>query len=154
MRIPLSSVDLSGREREYAQEALESGWISSAGDYVGRFERALAQRLIRRHVIAVSNGTAALELALRAMGVGPGDEVLVPALTFAAPAATVCAVGACPVLSEIDIAQKGSMPAQFGRPCRSSLFFDPRAGANTPLRCRLRIARFGCLRGVGCRRRA
>lgn len=101
MRIPLSSVCLSQREINYAQEAIETGWISGAGSYVTRFEAALAQRIGRKHVIAVANGTLALELALLAQGIGPDDEVIVPALTFAAPAAAVRTVGAKPIFADI-----------------------------------------------------
>ncbi len=101
MNIPLSSVSLSEREINYAKDAIESGWISSSGKYVARFERALARRIGRQHVISVLNGTTALELALRAVEVGPGDEVIVPALTFVAPAAAVRTVGARPIFADI-----------------------------------------------------
>jgi perosamine synthetase len=101
MRIPLSSVNLSELEREYAKEAIDTGWISGGGKYLTEFESALAQKIGRKHVIAVANGTLALELALLAQGVGAGDEVVVPALTFAAPAAAVRTVGAQPVFAEI-----------------------------------------------------
>lgn len=101
MRIPLSSVSLSDLEINYAKEAIETGWISGAGQYVTRFETALAEKIGRKHVIAVANGTLALELALLAQGIGPGDEVIVPALTFAAPAAAVRTVGAKPIFADI-----------------------------------------------------
>jgi perosamine synthetase len=101
MKIPLSTVSLSERERGYARDALDTGWISGTGPYVARFERALAERLGRKHVIAVSSGTAALEVAVRAMGIGAGDEVIVPALTFVAPAAVVRTVGADPVFADV-----------------------------------------------------
>lgn len=101
MNIPLSNVNLTELEIGYAKDALESGWISGAGDYIARFERALAQKIGRKHVIAVANGTVALELALLALGIGADDEVIVPALTFVAPAATVRAIGATPVFADI-----------------------------------------------------
>lgn len=101
MRIPLSSISLTPLEVGYARDALESGWISSSGPYVGRFERALAAKIGRKHVTAVLNGTTALELALRGLGIGPGDEVIVPALTFVAPAAVVVTVGASPVFADV-----------------------------------------------------
>ena len=101
MKIPLSNVNLTELEIGYAKDALESGWISGTGDYITRFERALAQKIGRKHVIAVTNGTVALELALLALGIAAGDEVIVPALTFAAPAAAVRAVGAIPVFADI-----------------------------------------------------
>ena len=102
MKIPLSSISLSEREKRYVDDAVTSGWISGTGGFIERFEDALARRIQRRHVVAVSNGTLAIELALRVMAIGPGDEVIVPALTFVAPAASVCAVGACPVIADID----------------------------------------------------
>jgi perosamine synthetase len=100
-RVPLSSVDLSGLERRYVLEALDRGWISSTGSYVGAFERAVGARIGRAFVTATSSGTSALDLALRALGVGPGDEVICPALTFAAPASAVVAVGATPIFADV-----------------------------------------------------
>ncbi|MFD4574106.1 DegT/DnrJ/EryC1/StrS family aminotransferase [Streptomyces sp. NPDC058417] len=102
MRFPLSQPSLGPQEAANVRDAMASGWISGTGRYVGAFEDALACRTGRAHVTAVSSGTTALELALSALGVGPGDEVLVPALTFAAPAAAVLTVGATPVLCDID----------------------------------------------------
>lgn len=101
MRIPLSSVELSELEKGYAKDAIDTCWISGTGAYLTRFETSLAQRIGRGHVVAVANGTVALELALLARGVGPGNEVIVPALTFVAPAAAVRAVGALPVFADI-----------------------------------------------------
>lgn len=100
--IPLSALLLTGREAHYVQDALDRGWLSGIGDYVSRFECALAAITGRAHVIAVANGTMAIELALRALGVGPGTEVIVPAFTFAAPMLSVLAVGAEPVVADID----------------------------------------------------
>lgn len=101
MQIPLSSVNLSDREMRYVRDALETGWISGTGDYVRWFEEAVAAKVGRKYAVAVSNGTVAIEAALRALGIGPGDEVIVPALTFVAPAAMVCAVGAQPVFADV-----------------------------------------------------
>jgi perosamine synthetase len=101
MRIPLSSVHLSELERGYARQAIDSAWISSSGEYITKFESALAEKLGRKHVIAVANGTVALELALLAQGIGPGDEIIVPGLTFAAPAAAVRTVGAKPIFTDV-----------------------------------------------------
>lgn len=102
-KIPLTQVSLSKLEIGYAIDALTTGWISGTGSYVKRFEQRLAEILMVEHVIAVSNGTVALELALRALGIRPGDEVIVPALTFVAPAAAVRAVGALPIFADIDL---------------------------------------------------
>jgi perosamine synthetase len=99
--IPLSRPDLGSAEKQAVAEALASGWVSGTGPDVGRLEAELRGRLGRSHVIATSSGTSALELAMRALGIGPGDEVVVPALTFAAPALTALALGATPVLADV-----------------------------------------------------
>jgi perosamine synthetase len=99
--IPLSSPDLTATERGYVLAALDSGWISGTGPYITDFELRFSQKCNRHHAIAVANGTLALELVLRGLGIGPGDEVIVPALTFAAPASSVLAVGATVVLADI-----------------------------------------------------
>jgi perosamine synthetase len=83
-------------------DAVRSGWVSSIGPYIDRFEEGFARYIGVRHAIAVSNGTVALHLALHALGVGPGDEVIVPDLTFAATAHTVLQVGAAPVLCDVE----------------------------------------------------
>ncbi len=101
MRVPLSTVRLGSAEKRNAFDAIDSGWISGAGEYVKRLEYSLAARCGRKHAIAVLNGTIALELVLRALNLGPGDEVIVPALTFVSPAAAVRSVGARPVFADI-----------------------------------------------------
>jgi perosamine synthetase len=102
MRIPLSTITLGPREASYVEDAVASGWISGAGRYVDGLEQALTERIGSAHAVAVNSGTSALELCLLALGIGPGDEVLVPALTFAAPASAVLSVGAVAVLCDID----------------------------------------------------
>jgi perosamine synthetase len=99
--IPLSSVSLSEREHGLVREAMSAGLLSSAGPFVTAFEEAFAARLGIGHVIATASGTSALELALRALDVVAGDEVIVPALTFVAPAAAVALVGAIPVIADV-----------------------------------------------------
>lgn len=99
--IPLSAPDLTATERRYVLTAMESGWISGTGPYISDFEQRFAQKCNRQHALAVANGTLALEAALRGLGIGPGDEVILPALTFAAPASSVLAVGASVVLADI-----------------------------------------------------
>ncbi|TCO45860.1 DegT/DnrJ/EryC1/StrS aminotransferase family protein [Actinocrispum wychmicini] len=99
--IPLSAPDLSAVENEYVAEAMRQGWISGTGQFVAEFERALNARISHKHTVAVANGTLAVELALRALRIGPGDQVIVPALTFAAPAMSVLAVGAEVVLADV-----------------------------------------------------
>ncbi len=100
-RIPLAEPDLRGRELEYVIDCVRSGWISSIGPWVDRFERELAQYVGVRRALTTANGTVALHLALAALGIGPGDEVIVPALTFAATANAVLYCGATPVLVDV-----------------------------------------------------
>jgi perosamine synthetase len=101
-RFPVAEPLLDGNEETYVLECIRSGWISSQGHFVGRFERAIAEFHQLPHALAVSNGTAALHLALLSLGVGPGDEVIVPDLTFAATASAVIQAGAEPVLVDVD----------------------------------------------------
>lgn len=100
-QIPLSAISMSDLERRYVLEALDEGMISSSGPHVHRFEDQLAARVGVAHAVATASGTSALELLLRAMKIGPGDEVVIPALTFAAPALAVVLVGADPVFADI-----------------------------------------------------
>jgi perosamine synthetase len=95
--IPVAAPVLAGREKEYVADCMESGWISSAGKYVELFEAEFAKFCGVRHAVSCCNGTAALHLALAALGVGPGDEVIVPTLTFVATANAVTYCGARPV---------------------------------------------------------
>ncbi|KAK1183826.1 DegT/DnrJ/EryC1/StrS family aminotransferase [Streptomyces sp. NBS 14/10] len=88
---------LVGAELKYVTEAIASGWISAAGPYVRQFESEFARYNGVAHGVSCSSGTAALTLALRALGVGPGDEVLVPEFTFVASAWAVTYTGATPV---------------------------------------------------------
>jgi len=87
---------LGDRARETVEECIRSGWVSSASHYTARFEQRLAEYTGANHVVCVVNGTSALHIALHALGVGPGDEVLVPALTFVATANAVSYCGATP----------------------------------------------------------
>lgn len=96
--IPLCVPDLVGREWDYVKDCLDTGWVSSVGAYVGRFETEFAARAGTASAVATVNGTAALHLALLAAGIQPGDEVLVSTLTFIAPANAVRYCGAHPVL--------------------------------------------------------
>ena len=99
--VPLSSIELGPEEIRLVEEAIHTGWVSSTGPNVLEFEKLLAKRAGRQYAVAVANGTLALELVLRALGIGPGDEVIVPALTFVAPAAVVATVGAHPVFVDV-----------------------------------------------------
>lgn len=100
--VPLSVPALRGNEWKYVKECLDTNWVSSAGPFVDRFERTIADRLGVGHAVAVVNGTAALHLALVVAGVERDDEVLMPALTFIAPANAVRYVGAWPVFIDVD----------------------------------------------------
>lgn len=101
-RIYVAAPDLTGNEEAYVVEALRSTWISSTGKYVQRFETEWAELCGARAAISVVNGTAALHLALLALDVRPGDEVLVPSLTYVATANAVRYVGAEPVFVDVD----------------------------------------------------
>jgi dTDP-4-amino-4,6-dideoxygalactose transaminase len=101
-RILLSSPDVGELEESYVVEALRSGWVAPAGPSVDAFEREVAERVGVKHAVAVSSGTAALHLALISLGVGPGQVVVVPTLTFAATANAVAYTGAEPVFVDCD----------------------------------------------------
>jgi perosamine synthetase len=101
-QIPISNPVLGQEETEYVMDCLRTKWISSVGEYVERFELAFAKVAGTKHAISCSNGTAALHLALLAMEVKPGDEVLVPTLTFVAPANAAVYCGAKPVFVDVD----------------------------------------------------
>ncbi len=100
--IPVNRPDLSGREREYLLECIDTGWISSEGPFVTKFEQQFAARVGRRHAIAVANGSVALEAAVAALGIGPGDEVILPTFTIISCAAAVVRAGANPVVVDCD----------------------------------------------------
>lgn len=98
--IPLYRPYLTGTERQYVNECLASTWISSKGEFIGKFERRFADFIGTDHVTTVCNGTVALHLALLAVGIGPGDEVIVPTLTYVASVNMIAAVGATPVFAD------------------------------------------------------
>src|SRR5215469_1492653 len=100
--IPVNEPLLAGNEKKYLAECIDSGWISSDGPFVARFEEAMAARVGRRHGVAVCNGTAALDVAVEALGIGPGDEVVLPAFTIISCIAQIVRSGATPVLVDSD----------------------------------------------------
>jgi perosamine synthetase len=100
--VPVAEPDLSHAEFRNLLDAFLSTWISSSGDYLRAFEQRFAERCGMAHGIATTNGTVSLHLAMAALGIGEGDEVIVPDLTFAACANTVMHLGARPVLVDID----------------------------------------------------
>lgn len=100
--IPVAAPLLAGNEKAYVLDCIESSWISSCGKYVERFERTFADFCGVRYAVSCSSGTAALHVALLALGVGPGDEVIVPTLTFVATANAVTYCGARPRFVDIE----------------------------------------------------
>lgn len=100
--VPISQPSIGALERKYLLDAFDSGWISSIGRYIDEFEKAFAAYCGVRHAVAVSNGTVAIHLALVALGIGPGDEVVVPDLTFVSTANAVRHAGAEAVLVDVD----------------------------------------------------
>jgi len=100
--IPVCEPFLNGNEIKYITEALETGWISSSGKYIQEFENAFSKYCDVSYGVCTTNGTTALHLALVALGVGPGDEVIVPTFTMIASAFAVCYTGAMPVFVDAD----------------------------------------------------
>lgn len=101
--IPLASPYLAGNELRYVNECIKSKWISSLGKFVGKFEDDFAKFCSLRYGIATCNGTVALHLALQTLGIGQGDEVIIPDLTFIATANAVKYTGAKPILVDSEI---------------------------------------------------
>ena len=100
--VPVCEPFLNGNEVKYVTDAITTGWISSSGKYVTDFENCFAEYCGMKHGIAVCNGTVAIHLALAALGIGKGDEVIMPAFTMIATAFAVCYVGATPVFVDAD----------------------------------------------------
>jgi len=100
--IPVNQPLLDGNEKKYLLECIDSGWISSEGPFVEQFEQAFARRVGRKHAIAVANGSLALDAAVVALKLGPGDEVIMPSFTIISCAAAVVRAGAVPVLVDSD----------------------------------------------------
>lgn len=99
--IPVAEPSLGEEELRNVIEAVKSGWISSKGHFIGKFEEEFARYIGVQHGIATSSGTTALHLALVALGIGPGDEVIIPDLTFASAANAIIYTGARPVLVDV-----------------------------------------------------
>lgn len=101
-RIALSVPNISGKEAEYAIEALNSGWVSTGGEFITRFEQCIANYVGVDRAVACQSGTAGLHLALLVNGIGAGDAVIVPTLTFIATVNPVKYVGAEPIFMDCD----------------------------------------------------
>ena len=95
--IPVYAPSITELEKKYVNECLESSWISSRGPNVDMFEQLFTEKIGVEYGTTVSNGTVALHLALLSLGIGPGDEVIVPTLTYIAPVNAIKYVGATPV---------------------------------------------------------
>ena len=108
--IPLHEPNFSGNEWAYVKECLDTGWVSSVGKFVDRFEQQLADYTGAKHAIAVVNGTAALHVCLKLVGVEQGDEVLIPTLTFVATANAASYCGAIPHFVDSDETTLGLDP--------------------------------------------
>jgi len=100
--IPVNEPLIDGNESKYLQECIDTGWISSEGPFVRQFEGLFAERVQRKYGIAVSNGSAALEVSVIALGIGSGDEVILPTFTIISCAAAIVRSGATPVLIDND----------------------------------------------------
>ncbi len=100
--IPVNTPLLDGNEKKYLLRCIESGWISSEGPFVREFEEKFAARMGRRHGIAVANGSVALDAAVAALGIGKGDEVILPTFTIISCAAAIVRAGARPVVVDSD----------------------------------------------------
>src|SRR5215470_12628322 len=139
--IPVYEPDLSGNEKRYVNECLDTNWISSIGTFIDRFESAFRDRTGAAHAICVSNGTVALHLALHCLDIGPGDEVIVPTFTYIASVNAIAQTGATPVFAEscathwlLDPADverritprtKAIIPVHlYGKPCEMAALID------------------------------
>jgi len=100
--IPVNQPLLSGNESKYLQECISSGWISSEGPFVSRFEREMASFVGRKHAIAVSNGSAALDASICALGISEGDEVILPSFTIISCVSQILRCGAIPIFVDAD----------------------------------------------------
>ncbi len=101
--IPVNEPLLNGNEKKYLCECIDTGWISSEGPFVKEFEKKMSAAAGRKYGISVSNGTAALEVAVQALGIGEGDQVIMPTFTIISCAMAVTKLGAVPVLVDSDI---------------------------------------------------
>jgi perosamine synthetase len=105
--IPVAAPDIGELEERYVSQAVRSTWVSSTGEFLDRAEALLAQVSGCSHVVPVANGTVALHVALAALGIGPGDEVIVPSLTYIASVNAVTYTGATPVFADVEASSWG-----------------------------------------------
>jgi perosamine synthetase len=100
--IPVNEPLLNGNEKKYLNECIDTGWISSEGPFIKKFEEEMAKYVGRKHAIAVSNGSVAIDAAIVALGIGRGDEVILPTFTIISCAAAIVRAGAVPVVVDCD----------------------------------------------------
>lgn len=100
--VPVNIPLLCGNEKKYLDECIDSGWISSEGPFIDQFESRFSHYIGRLYGIAVSSGTAALDIAVKAIGIQPGDEVIMPTFTIISPALSLIKAGAIPVFADSD----------------------------------------------------
>lgn len=110
--IPVNEPVIGAREKELVMECLNSGWISSEGPFVAEFEEQFSRRVNRKYGIACANGTAALDIAVAALRIGPGDEVILPTFTIISCAAAIIRAGATPVAVDADLVTWNMVPEQ------------------------------------------
>lgn len=126
----LHEPEFAGREWDYVKECLDTGWVSSVGKMVDRFEAMLADYTGAGRAVATVNGTAALHIAVMLAGAGPGDEVIVPSLTFVATANAVAYAGAVPHFADISAATIGLDPAKLDAHLRDAARSGPNGCVN------------------------
>jgi|SRR4051812_4968738 perosamine synthetase len=142
--IPVSAPSLLGNEKRYVNECLDSTWISSIGTFIEEFERRFASYCGSEHAVSCCNGTVALHLALLGLGIGPGDEVIVPSLTYVASANAIRYCGAEPVFVDSDPRTWNLDPADLRRkvtPRTRAVMAVHLYGKPAPMREILEIAR-------------
>ncbi len=135
--VSLHEPSFVGREWQLVKDCLDSGYVSSVGEYVDRFEQQLAQYLGAEHVVAVVNGTAALHISLLLAGVKPGDEVIVPALTFVATANAVSYCSATPHFADSEQRTLGLDAAKLRQYLAAILRQDGEQWVNKSTGCRV-----------------
>lgn len=103
MKVPVNTPLFSGNEMKYLQDCIRTGWVSSEGPFVDRFEREMASYVGRKHAIAVSNGTAALDILIESLGLNKGDEIIVPSLTIISCVHQILRKGLVPVFVDCEL---------------------------------------------------
>jgi perosamine synthetase len=122
--VPLHAPEFSQEDCELVNDCINSGWVSSAGKFVNEFEENLAKKCDANYAVAVVNGTAALEVALKIVGVKAGEEIIMPSLTFVATANAACHLGAIPHFIDVSEEDWTISPSYLRRYLNSILTFD------------------------------